>query len=122
MSLPLRLLTDISSYLSHLSKSHLSRPSTYGSKAAFLRPDFNMEKQGLTGRCRTRRSSLALTSTTMGVHPMYPRTEHAFFSTNTDSGLPEVLITDKASMHDTIVNRQRLEANSPKRLSPGDEI
>jgi hypothetical protein len=58
----------------------------------------------------------------MGVRPMYPRTEHAFFSTNTDSGLPEVLITDKASMHDTIVNRQRLEANSPKRLSPGDEI
>jgi hypothetical protein len=53
---------------------------------------------------------------------MYPRTEHAFFPTNTDSGLPEVLITDKASIHDTIVNRQRLEANSPNRLSPGDEI
>jgi pSer/pThr/pTyr-binding forkhead associated (FHA) protein len=48
--------------------------------------------------------------------------EHAFFSANTDSGLPEVFITDKASMHGTMVNQQRLEANTPKRLSPGDEI
>lgn len=48
--------------------------------------------------------------------------EHAVLSANTSSGTPQVYISDKNSMHGTMVNGQPLAPNTPKQLSAGDVI
>jgi hypothetical protein len=48
--------------------------------------------------------------------------EHAVLSANTDSGAPNVFITDAGSMHGTLVNGERLTAHTPKKLSSGDKL
>jgi hypothetical protein len=48
--------------------------------------------------------------------------EHALLSANADHGAPQVFISDTGSMHGTIVNGQRLTANTPKQLSSGDML
>ncbi|KAJ4372996.1 hypothetical protein N0V83_003287 [Neocucurbitaria cava] len=48
--------------------------------------------------------------------------EHAVLSANTSSGTPQVYISDKNSMHGTMVNGQPLTPNTPKQLSAGDVI
>jgi hypothetical protein len=48
--------------------------------------------------------------------------DHALLSANSDSGKPEVYITDNKSMHGTILNGEKLEAFAPKKLQYGDVI
>ncbi|KAL1792630.1 hypothetical protein ACET3X_009137 [Alternaria dauci] len=48
--------------------------------------------------------------------------QHAVLSANSTSGVPQVYITDKGSMHGTTVNNQRLPANKPTKLSVGDVL
>ncbi|CAO2650120.1 Nn.00g014120.m01.CDS01 [Neocucurbitaria sp. VM-36] len=48
--------------------------------------------------------------------------EHALLSANTSSGTPQVYISDKGSMHGTMVNGQALTPNTPKQLSAGDVL
>jgi hypothetical protein len=47
---------------------------------------------------------------------------HAVLSANSNSGKPEVYITDNGSMHGTILNGQTLEAGASTKLSYGDVI
>ena len=48
--------------------------------------------------------------------------QHAVLSANSTSGVPEVYLTDKGSMHGTTVNNQRLPANKPTKLKVGDVL
>jgi hypothetical protein len=48
--------------------------------------------------------------------------QHAVLSANSASGVPEVYITDKGSMHGTTLNSQRLPANTPTKLNHGDVL
>ncbi|KAI4675019.1 uncharacterized protein J4E88_007923 [Alternaria novae-zelandiae] len=48
--------------------------------------------------------------------------QHAVLSANANSGVPEVYITDKGSMHGTMLNGQRLSANTPTKLNDGDVL
>jgi pSer/pThr/pTyr-binding forkhead associated (FHA) protein len=48
--------------------------------------------------------------------------QHAVLTASSNSGVPEVYITDKGSMHGTILNSQRLPANTPTKLNNGDVL
>ncbi len=48
--------------------------------------------------------------------------QHAVLTANANSGVPEVYITDKGSMHGTTLNNQRLSANMPTKLNDGDVL
>ncbi|KAI4639266.1 hypothetical protein J4E93_009445 [Alternaria ventricosa] len=48
--------------------------------------------------------------------------QHAVLSANANSGVPEVYVTDKGSMHGTMLNGQRLSANTPTKLNDGDVL
>jgi len=48
--------------------------------------------------------------------------QHAVLSANSDSGVPEVYISDQGSMHGTMLNGHRLSPNTPTKLSYGDEL
>ncbi|KAI0624919.1 FHA domain protein [Pyrenophora tritici-repentis] len=48
--------------------------------------------------------------------------QHAILSANSDSGVPEVYVSDQGSMHGTMLNGRRLSPHTPTRLSYGDEL
>lgn len=48
--------------------------------------------------------------------------QHAVLSANSDSGAPEVYISDQGSMHGTMLNGQRLPPHTLTKLSYGDEL
>ena len=48
--------------------------------------------------------------------------EHAVLSAHSDSGKPEVYLSDSGSMHGTMLNGHRLPANAPTLLNYGDVI
>ncbi|CAE7179140.1 hypothetical protein CFE70_006013 [Pyrenophora teres f. teres 0-1] len=48
--------------------------------------------------------------------------QHALLSANSDSGAPQVYISDQGSMHGTMLNGKRLSPHTPTRLSYGDEL
>ncbi|KAF2133869.1 hypothetical protein P153DRAFT_100313 [Dothidotthia symphoricarpi CBS 119687] len=46
--------------------------------------------------------------------------DHAVFSANANSGVPQVYVSDSGSMHGTMVNGVKLVPNTPEPLSTGD--
>ncbi|KAI8930818.1 hypothetical protein NX059_011841 [Plenodomus lindquistii] len=48
--------------------------------------------------------------------------EHAVLSATLTNGTPHVYITDRGSMHGTMINGRKLQPDTPERLSPGDML